>query len=190
LAATFTLKYNSKTMAQSRNLTLSVLTGLIFLVYSCSCNNNSDKQKESMGQTESNNGKYIKNFYAAYLYDPLQKKGFKIDKQIESDAIFINCDRTMSEFGEHVRISGDDYSKIIEIRASYANYSTGKINNLAKSFLGFIATMPYENANPEQARKWVEDNISKNSKIDINGVTFEIIGNSKNIRTLLVTPTE
>jgi hypothetical protein len=53
--------------------------------------------------------------------------------------------------------------------------------------LGFIASLPYLNSNPQKAKKWVVDNISKKTKIEINGVKFELIGNSKNIRTLLIT---
>jgi len=32
--------------------------------------------------------------------------------------------------------------------------------DLAASFLGFIATMPYDGATPEEARAWVESNVS------------------------------
>jgi ABC-type molybdate transport system substrate-binding protein len=163
-------------------LKLFALTFLTSLFFSCSDNDSSSTTETSQSRN------YIKNISAASLYDPLEKKGFNIDKQIGSDAIFVNCDRSTSEFSEHVRISGDESSEINEIKASYTNYSTGKINNKAKPFLGFIATLPYENSNPEQAKKWVEENIDKNSQIEINGVIFEIIGNSKNIRTLLITP--
>ena len=170
-------------MIQTRHLTFSVLIVLTFSFLSCSSNDKSEKTETPIQQ-------YIKNISAASLYDPLQQKGFKVDKQIGGDAIFVDCDKTTSASNEHVRIAGDEPSKIVEIRASYSNYSKGKTNELAKPFLGFIATLPYENSDPEQAKKWVEENISKNSTTNINGVTFEIIGTSKNLRTLLITPTK
>ena len=160
------------------------MVALTLTNYSCSSTDSSTKESALSAQTEN----YIKDISAATLYNPLEQKGFKIDKQIGADVIFVDCDRSMSDFSEHVRISGDEPSKINEIRASYTNYSTGNINELAKPFLSFVATLPYESANPQQAQKWIEANISKNTKLEINGVIFELIGNSKNIRTLIITP--
>lgn len=154
------------------------------------CTDNSQKSATSADLTVASDNKYIKSISAASLYGPLQQKGFKIDKQIGSDAIFVECDRNSSDFIEHVRIAGDEPEKIVEIRASYTNYSKGETNKLATDFLSFIATLPYENANPEQAKKWVQENISKNSKTEIAGATFEIFANSKNVRTLLITPSK
>jgi len=130
----------------------------------------------------------IKGISAASLYEPLRQKGFSIDKQLGPDAIFIDCDKSSSEATEHLRIAGNEPEKIIEIRASYTNYTSGNANELAKPFLGFIATLPYEGSTPEKAREWLDQNISKNSKTTINGVDFEIVANLKNIRTLLITP--
>ena len=48
----------------------------------------------------------------------------------------------------------------------------------------------FVDTNPEQARKWVEENITHNSKTEINGVSFEIFANSKNLRTLVLTPSK
>ena len=177
-------------MTQKRLLNFIVIAILGLSTSACSNNDNSKKTENSITQTMTSEEKYLKGISAASLYEPLKQKGFKIDKQIGGDAIFVDCDRSFSGFTEHVRIAGDEPSKIIEIKASYTNYSAGKTNNLATEFLGFIATLPYDNANPEQAKKWVQENISKNSKTDIGGVTFEIIANSKNIRTLLLTPSK
>ncbi|GEM_PF-6245214 len=102
----------------------------------------------------------------------------------------MDCDRSTPELNEHLRIAGDAPDKILEIRASYTNFTNNKTDKLSKPFLGFIATLPYTNSNPEQAKKWVEDNISKNAKVDINGMTFEIFANKEKLRTLVITPTK
>lgn len=174
-------------------LKTSILFELMFLsVFFISCSNapTTDKNETAAEKEKSSNNLYIKNITAASLYDPLEKKGFKIDKQFGEDVIFVDCDKSQSDFNEHVRIAGDSPTKISEIRAAYTNYSLGKTVNLAKPFLGFIATLSYEGAKPEEARKWVEENLSKNTKIEINGVYFEIIANSKNISTLIITPSK
>lgn len=145
-------------------------------IYSCSNENSSVSEY------------LIKDITAASIYAPLEEKGFNIDKQFGGDDFFVDCSNPRPYFTEHVRIYGTSPDKISEIRASYTKYSKGNINELAIPFLGFIATLPYENSNPQKAQKWLMDNISKKTKIEINGVKFELLGNSKNIRTLLITP--
>ncbi|MBW0162898.1 MAG: hypothetical protein KXJ52_00700 [Sediminibacterium sp.] len=154
-----------------------------------SCASNaSDSEKTSTNSEIEINEQVIKGISAASLYEPLKQKGFTIDKQIGADAIFVNCSKESRESAENLRIAGSSPEKIQEIRASYTSYTSSNINDLAKPFLGFISTLPYEDSTPEKAKEWLEKNISKNSKITINGVDFEIFANSKNIRTLLITP--
>jgi hypothetical protein len=58
---------------------------------------------------------------------------------------------------------------------------------VAKQFLGDMATIPYEGAEPEQAKKWVEDHVGEVADTTINGVKFELKG-SQFVRTLIMTP--
>lgn len=54
--------------------------------------------------------------------------------------------------------------------------SRSKILSVAKEYLGYCATVPYDGANPQQARKWVESNITKVKQ----GKPVEtVIGNAK-----------
>ncbi|MBV4357365.1 hypothetical protein [Pinibacter aurantiacus] len=174
-------------MSNKLNVTFFLI---FFLCTFLACSNNSQdtsnekSNKANTSQTEV----YIKNISAASLYQPLSEKGFSIDKQLGDHVMFVDCDKTTAISSEHVRISGDAPEKIVEIRASFTNTSTTKTDEAAKQFLGFIATLPYENAAPDQARSWIEGNISKNAKTTINGVNFEMFANLKNIRTLLITP--
>lgn len=177
------MKLNSKT-----SIRLSYVLLLATVLISCSSTTSSEKNETASETENATKSQYIKDITAASIYDPLEKKGFKIDKQFGSDIIFVDCDRTQTDFNEHVRIAGESPNKINEIRADYTNYSSGKTVNLAKPFLGFIATLPYEGSKPEEAKKWVEENLSKNAKTEINGVNFQIIANSKNICTLIITP--
>lgn len=171
-----------------KNIILVGIALAILLLSRVSFNNKPQPSNIDTKQIQ-NASIYINDISAASLYNPLEKKGFKIDKQTGSDGIFVDCDRSLPELNEHVRIAGDAFDKIVEIRASYTNQSSGDTNELAIRFLAFIATLPYTNSNPEQAKNWVVENISKDSKIEINGVSFEMFANSNNLRTLLITPT-
>lgn len=140
------------------------------------------------GSDQSQNRKdIIPGFTAAVLYNQLENKGFRIDKQADAEFFFVDCDRSQSEFNEHVRIAGESYNEISEIRASYTNFSTGKTIDLCKPFISYIATLPYTNAEPETAKKWVIDNLGKNIDTLISGVKFKIVSNRKNIQTLFIT---
>jgi hypothetical protein len=58
----------------------------------------------------------------------------------------------------HVVISGREPFLVDFIEASVLQYEKPDIE-IANSILGFIATMPYEGATPEDARAWVESTI-------------------------------
>lgn len=170
---------------------LITLIGSTF-VLSCSNNEGSTLDKNKTESTASPTEKvpepkYIKGIVAANFYDPLESKGFTVDKQYGGDAFFVNCTRNTSESMEVLRVAGDGPSQIIEVKATYTSLSGDNPNKQAAQFLGFISSAPYDNSNPEQARKWVEDNIAKNAKTEIGGVSFEIAANVKNMRTLTIT---
>lgn len=69
------------------------------------------------------------------------------------------------------------------------------INHVAKGYFGFSATVPYAGAEPEKAKQWVVENVSKAVKpgnvysTEIGPVTFELFG-TEYFRTLRIKPSE
>jgi len=67
------------------------------------------------------------------------------------------------------------------------------INALAEGYFGFCATIPYDNAEPEKAKQWAIDNVSKATKpgnvlsSQIGPASFEMFG-TEYIRTLRIKP--
>lgn len=155
---------------------------MVLLACIC-CNSN---QNNSQG-VEFTNSKYIKGLTAGDIYVPLQDKGFKIDKQFAPDAFFVNCSLTNSDNSSQVRVAADSPEKVIEVKASFTDFSGTNPNKQASDFLGFIATASYEGANPDNARMWVVENISHNATTEIGGVIFQIAANAKAMRTLTMT---
>jgi hypothetical protein len=162
-------------------LCFSICIGII----SCGDTSTSSNSDRSINSSEKEPAvKYINGLTTGDIYVPLEEKGFKIDKQFAGEDFFINCSLTNSSTSAELRIASKGTDKVIEVKASFTDFSADNTNRLAAEFLGFIATATYEGADPNKARKWVEDNISKNATTEISGVTFEIAANFKTIRTL------
>ena len=115
----------------------------------------------------------------------LENMGFTIDKNIGVDGCFYNCTKTKLECDFHCRVYGKNPSSVEEIKASYMSYTGESVGESAKTFLGYIATMPYDNSNPLKAKKWVLDHINKDATTNIGGVNYEMFAR-KNIRTLRI----
>lgn len=69
------------------------------------------------------------------------------------------------------------------------------VTDLAKVYFGYCATVPYDDAEPEKARQWVEENVDKATKAGnvlstrIGSVQFDMFG-TEYFRTLRVKPIE
>lgn len=91
-------------------------------------------------------------------------------------------------------IQGTSPSEIQEIRCQYTNFHNNKnnnINEIAKKYLGYIATVSYKNSDGQKAKEWVYANISNNrAKTEIGGVTFQIFAPTNMVRTLSISVPE
>jgi len=69
------------------------------------------------------------------------------------------------------------------------------INAVTEGYFSYCATLPYDNAEPEKAKEWVENNVSKATKAgnvikaQFGPATFQMFG-TEYFRTLRVTPNE
>ena len=147
-----------------------------------------DEEYSSNNEEDMPKTGYINDLYAAAVYKGFEGIGFKLTKKLSEGFVF--CDLKTTDQVCEVRIALDGApDKIVEIRGAFTYYGNGNTNKYASQFLGYLATIGYENNMASEARQWVEDNISKNAKKDFNGVTFQIFANSPRVRTLLISPT-
>ena len=138
-----------------------------------------------IAEKEVNSLKVIPGLAPVDIHLNLENMGFTIDKNIGVDGCFYNCTKTKLECDFHCRVYGENPSSVEEIKASYMSYTGESVGESAKTFLGYIATMPYDNSNPQQAKKWVLDHINKDATTNIGGVNYEMFAR-KNIRTLRI----
>lgn len=125
----------------------------------------------------------IPDMNAADVYMNFQERGFKINKNIKNEGTDIHCELSTSDVKYDVIITGCTPNKIISVEAMTTDYSGNNLEAV-KSFIGFVATLQYENSKPEEARKWVEENINiDGAKTTIGGVTFSINFKSKHSKS-------
>ena len=116
---------------------------------------------------------------AGYVYTNFEEKGFTVSKNIQTEGTDIQCTLQTPNVKYDVIITGCTSSKIISVEAMVIDYSGKNISEVT-AFLAFVATLEYENSNPEEAEKWVKENINVDgAKTIIGGVTFRINFKSK-----------
>jgi hypothetical protein len=131
--------------------------------------------------------KYIKGITPASIYEILKTKGFTIDKKSDGETVFFNCNKEEGLNNINVRIAAEDGLNVVEIRSGFTNMTNEPTHVVSKQFMSFLSSVQYENSNPDEMRKWVEDNLEKGGSKSIGGVKFEIFSKEKSIRTLLIT---
>ncbi len=168
---------------------LSIFTIAIFLLLAlCSVGEKEspDKNIEKVEQVE--NRKYIPGIAAADLHINLTSKGFEFEKKISTDYCYWKCSSKNTSYLYEAIAYGDNALSIYKIEATALNYSSKSTAEITKDFLGYIASLPYENATPEVATSWIKNNIDKNAIKIISGVKFELTANSPRARILTLTP--
>jgi len=125
----------------------------------------------------------IPDMKAADVYINFQERGFEVNKNIKNEGTDIHCQLSTTDVKYDVIITGCTPNKIISVEAMTTDYSGNNLEAV-KSFIGYVATLQYENSKPEEARKWVEENINTDgAKTTIGGVTFSINFKSKHSKS-------
>lgn len=159
-------------------------------------NNNTVEQKESSPkQTKLNfktcnffGGQFyvIPDMIAADVYINFESKGFEVNKNIKSEGTEVYCELSTSNVKYNVTVTGCTPKDIISVTATTIDYSGNNLEAV-KAFMGFVAALQYKNSKPEEARKWVEENINTDgAKTTIGGVTFSIHFKSKHSKSFIM----
>ncbi|MFA6335957.1 MAG: hypothetical protein WCX48_10505 [Bacteroidales bacterium] len=152
----------------------------IFLILIISCNNGGSKTVNILGV----DCKTIPGLTAVDVHGNFTNKGFSLEKRLETEVSTWTCKLSNLESEFIVVATGKDPDNIVNVQGTVLNYSDKNTSEIAKDFLGFIASLPYENSQPEVARDWVLNNIEKGGSTSIGNVKFEIIANGDKNRIL------
>lgn len=146
------------------------------------------KKEENTTQDVSVNDPAIPGLTAADVKLNLEKLGFSCaGPELGSDEMVSwNCSSKSSKYEYLVEILGYSPTKIVMIEATALNYTAGNTNSLVSDFLSYLATLPYDGADPVSASNWVKSNIARNSETIISNVKFQLFANSANARLMTV----
>ncbi|CAN5820491.1 hypothetical protein BH23CHL2_BH23CHL2_24240 [soil metagenome] len=135
---------------------------------------------------------WIPGFRVRRLAGKLQYLGFEWKPPMQGATMLYWSGGWKSAIADYeVSITGADADHIRSANAIFFNYSHEPTASQATDFLGFIATIPYENARPDQAQQWVLDQVAAvegghEASAAFGGATFALFGNERT-RTLQIT---
>lgn len=114
----------------------------------------------------------------------LQDRGFDCSgPELTGDTATWSCTRTSGLADLTVRYWGPSPTVVegVDAQSIFAD------DQLAAEFLGFIATLPYDGADPVAARDWVQARIGQAKSTTIGGARFTL-GGPENARYLTIQP--
>ena len=124
---------------------------------------------------------------AVDIYGNLKDLGFECTGPDVDDEklVWWECKEEATDHNYMVSILGKSSTEILTIEASAVNYGTGDSNKVLGDFLSYMATVKYDNSEPEKTRNWVKENLNQNTDTVIGGVRLTITGNERS-KTLIV----
>lgn len=135
------------------------------------------------------NVKVIPGMTPADVYGNLAEKGFTKagPSKVGGDAYWKLTSKDAA--GENVvGVYGPDASSVRLIDVLSLSFTHADPDAAARDFLGYVATLPYDGADPAKARAWIEQNISQQqATTTIGGVTFAL-GHKARAYTLRIEP--
>jgi hypothetical protein len=125
------------------------------------------------------------------VYLNFTDKGFAKEgpRSLAANMVFWKVSRNLNEADLQVEIFGKSASSVYKITAMSTNYGSPQ-NKTPENFLGYIATLPYKNSNPNKAQNWLKKHINTNATTIIGKVKFDIYANSERVRILEMYYTE
>ncbi len=129
--------------------------------------------------------KFIPGITAADVKLNFTDKGFTcdgpraVDDQYLGFFILYSCEFKTDEYEYRVEFDGESVTDILSVQGIVLNYGQRSLEEVATEFLGYVATLPYEGSNPEEAKVWAQQNIGVKTEIKIGGVTFDSAGTER-----------
>lgn len=134
--------------------------------------------------------RYIPGLAPVDVYLSMKKQDFTVEKKMSSEYGNTWTNKSSVPGIEYiVETYSRDINKVESVRATAMIDVTIKTIDAVRPFLAFVASVPYEGAQPETAQAWVTKNFNNDhAKTSIAGVTYEIMAPTKAVRMLMVTP--
>jgi len=119
------------------------------------------------------------------VYLNLEAKGFTTEKKLaggtsqQFSEFICRKEEGLGSFTATAYSPKESVSKVAVVSAvvQTAGVSEGEMNALASSFLGFIASLPYQGSEPAAARAWVAATVGQKKEKVFGGVKFQLFAN-------------
>lgn len=120
------------------------------------------------------------------VYLNFTKKGFTLNKDLNPGACLWTCKEVTAGHTFIVEVYGSNTNSIRNIRGTAINNDLDEdADDVARDFLGYLASVNYTNSEPEKLQNWVRENLGKTRKIVVSGVSVELIS-KPNVRILIL----
>jgi hypothetical protein len=111
------------------------------------------------------------------VYLSLENRGFTCSEPEvmghENDVRW-TCERQEAKGRYLVEINSKDANSVRLLKAWVIADDPARADALAQDFLGYIARVPYEGAQPEEAKAWVEHSVGTKASAKFGGVSYTL----------------
>jgi hypothetical protein len=122
------------------------------------------------------------------VYLNLEDRGFKCSEPElmgPDNEVRWTCEKQVAQGEYLVEINSSDANSVRLVKAWVISRDSGRADPLAQDFLGYVATVPYEGAQPEEAKAWVERNVGSKVSAEFGGVSYTL-GSKAGSRSLVL----
>jgi hypothetical protein len=113
------------------------------------------------------------------VYLNLENRGFKCSEPElmgPDNEVRWTCEKQETHGEYSVEINSSDANSVRLIEAWVISNEPARADALAQDFLGYVARAPYEGAQPEEAKAWVEQNVGSKVSAEFGGVSYTLGG--------------
>jgi hypothetical protein len=113
------------------------------------------------------------------VYLNLENKGFKCSEPElmgPEDDVRWTCERREAKGEYLVEINSKDANSVRLLKAWVISHEPARTDELAQDFLGYVARVPYEGAQPDEAKAWVEQSVGRKASAEFGGVSYTLGG--------------
>ena len=111
------------------------------------------------------------------VYLSLENRGFTCSEPEvmghENDVRW-TCERQEAKGRYLVEINSKDANSVRLLKAWVISHEPARADALAQDFLGYVARVPYEGAQPEEAKAWVEQSVGSKASAKFGGVSYTL----------------
>ena len=111
------------------------------------------------------------------VYLNLENRGFKCSEPElmgPDNEVRWTCEKQEANGEYLVEINSSDANSVRLIEAWVISNEPARADALAQDFLGYVARVPYEGAQPEEAKAWVKQNVGSKVSAEFGGVSYTL----------------